>query len=124
VRVKVKNDQNLNETLERVFKHIESSAMGFPSENDLKGLFDDVDVNSNKLGATVIKRTELLVKLLEAIGDLNLGNFQVMNKTTDTKFFTNDAGLMLLKRFKAFYSILFPATLKKNKLLRVNKFII
>ena len=76
VRTKAKNDQNLNETLEQVFKHIESSAMGFDSENDLKGLFDDVDVNSNKLGATVAKRNELLVKLLEAIGDLNLGHFQ------------------------------------------------
>jgi len=76
VQTKAKNDQNLNETLERVFKHIESSAMGFDSEKDLKGLFDDVDVNSNKLGATVTKRNELLVKLLEAIGDLNLGNFQ------------------------------------------------
>jgi len=76
VRTKAKTDQNLNETLERVFKHIESSAMGFDSENDLKGLFDDVDVNSNKLGGTVVKRNELLVKLLDAIGDLNLGNFQ------------------------------------------------
>ncbi|MDR0206122.1 MAG: type I restriction-modification system subunit M [Bacteroidales bacterium] len=76
VRIKAKTDQNLNETLERVFKHIEGSAMGFDSENDLKGLFDDVDVNSNKLGGTVIKRNELLVKLLDAIGDLNLGNFQ------------------------------------------------
>jgi type I restriction enzyme M protein len=76
VRTKAKNDQNLNETLERVFKHIEGSAMGFDSESALKGLFDDVDVNSNKLGATVPKRNELLVKLLDAIGELNLGNFQ------------------------------------------------
>jgi len=76
VQTKAKNDQNLNETLERVFKHIEGSAMGFDSENDLKGLFDDVDVNSNKLGANVVKRNELLVKLLDAIGELDLGNFQ------------------------------------------------
>ena len=76
VRINARNDQNLNETLQRVFKHIESSAMGFDSENDLKGLFDDVDVNSNKLGATVFKRNELLAKLLESIGELNLGHFQ------------------------------------------------
>ena len=76
VWTKAKNDQNLNETLDRIFKHIESSAMGFESESDLKGLFDDVDVNSNKLGATVQKRNELLVKLFDAIGGLNLGNFQ------------------------------------------------
>ena len=30
----------------------------------LAGLFDDFDVNSNKLGATVAKRNEKLVKLL------------------------------------------------------------
>jgi len=76
VWAKAKNNQNLNETLEKVFKHIEGSAMGFDSESDLKGLFDDVDVNSNKLGATVTKRNELLVKLFDAIGGLNLGNFQ------------------------------------------------
>lgn len=76
VRAKAKNDQNLNETLEKVFKHIESSAVGFDSENDLKGLFDDVDVNSNKLGATVLKRNELLVKIIDSISELDLGNFQ------------------------------------------------
>ena len=76
VRKKAKNDANLNETLAAVFKHIESSAMGFESENDLKGLFDDVDVNGNKLGATVVQRNERLVKLLDAIGELTLGNFQ------------------------------------------------
>ena len=76
VQTKAKNDQNLNVTLGRVFKNIEHSAMGFDSENDLKGLFDDVDVNSNKLGSTVVKRNELLVKLLDAIGDLTLGNFR------------------------------------------------
>jgi type I restriction enzyme M protein len=76
VQRKAKADQNLNETLSRVFKHIESSAVGFDSENDLKGLFDDVDVNSNKLGATVQRRNELLVKIMDAISELDLGNFQ------------------------------------------------
>jgi type I restriction enzyme M protein len=75
VRAKAKNDENLNETLARVFKNIEGSAVGSPSEYDLKGLFDDLDVNSIKLGNTVIQRNEKLVKLLEAIGDLNLGEF-------------------------------------------------
>lgn len=75
VRLKAKNDQNLNETLAHIFRNIEGSAVGSPSEYDLRGLFDDLDVNSNKLGATVAKRNERLVKLLEAIGDLNLGDF-------------------------------------------------
>jgi type I restriction enzyme M protein len=75
VRAQAANDANLNETLARVFKNIEGSAVGSDSEDDLKGLFDDLDVNSSKLGSTVAKRNEKLVKLLDAIGDLPLGNF-------------------------------------------------
>jgi type I restriction enzyme M protein len=75
VRKKAPSDPNLNETLETVFKNIEASAKGADSENDMRGLFDDIDVNSNKLGATVTKRNEILVKLINAIGDLNLGNY-------------------------------------------------
>src|SRR5690625_4987052 len=50
--------------------------MGTDSEYDLKGLFDDLDVNSPKLGTTVAKRNKKLVELLNAIGDLPLGGFQ------------------------------------------------
>ena len=59
-----------------MFRDIEGSALGTASEDDFKGLFDDLDVNSNKLGATVAKRNEKLVKLLDAIGDLPLGDLQ------------------------------------------------
>jgi len=82
VRKKAKNDPNLNETLSKIFKNIENSAKGTESEDDLKGLFDDIDLNNNKLGATVTKRNELLVKILEAIGDLKLGEYQ--DNTNDT----------------------------------------
>lgn len=75
VRRRAANDVNLNETLERVFKNIEASAVGTSSEDDLKGLFDDLDVNSSKLGNSVAKRNEKLVKLLDAIGELALGKF-------------------------------------------------
>ena len=74
IRTRAGSDENLNESLERVFKNIEGSAAGADSEDDLKGLFDDLDINSAKLGPTVAKRNEKLVKLLEAIGDLNLGS--------------------------------------------------
>jgi type I restriction enzyme M protein len=74
VRDGARNDQNLNETLSRVFKDIEGSATGSDSEDDFKGLFDDLDVNSGKLGPTVVRRNEKLVKLLDAIGDLPLSN--------------------------------------------------
>lgn len=71
-----KNDENLNETLERAFHAIENSAIGAESEDDLKGLFADIDVNSPKLGATVAKRNEKLTALLESIGNMKLGNYQ------------------------------------------------
>ena len=56
VRARAPQDDNLNMTLEAVFRHIEDSAKGTESEDDFAGLFDDIDVNSNKLGATVPKR--------------------------------------------------------------------
>jgi len=67
-------DENLNETLERVFRHIEESAQGSKSEGSYAGLFDDYDVNSNKLGSTVAKRNEKLVKLLSGVANMNLGS--------------------------------------------------
>ena len=69
-------DENLNERLERIFNSIENSAKGSESEDDFKGLFDDFDVNSNKLGPTVAKRNERLAKLLLGIKNMNLGNIQ------------------------------------------------
>lgn len=74
VKAKAANDDNLNETLEAVFNGIENSAKGTSSENDMAGLFDDFDVNSNKLGATVAKRNEKLVKLINGVASMNLGN--------------------------------------------------
>ena len=76
VRARAARDENLNETLEKVFKHIEESAKGSVSEDDFAGLFDDIDVNSNKLGATVAKRNDKLVKLMNGIGEMKLGNYK------------------------------------------------
>ena len=69
-------NENLNEILQTTFKNIEASAIGSASEENFKGLFDDIDVNSNKLGPTVIKRNKRLKKLITVIGDMNLGNYQ------------------------------------------------
>ena len=76
---RAKNDENLNETLEKIFNDIEGSAKGQPSEGDFSGLFDDIDVNSNKLGATVQKRNEKLVKILEGIANINIGTYHENN---------------------------------------------
>lgn len=71
---KKKIKDNLNEFLELIFNHIENSAKGSSSENSFAGLFDDFDVNSNKLGATVAKRNERLAKLLNGVAGMNLGS--------------------------------------------------
>ena len=76
VRKRAPQDENLNETLEKVFNAIENSAKGSSSEGDFKGLFDDIDVNSNKLGATVTRRNEKLVKLMNGVGEMKLGDYQ------------------------------------------------
>lgn len=75
-----KTNPNLNETLSKIFKNIESSAVGYESEGDIRGLFDDIDVNSSKLGATVEKRNQLLVKLLDSIAQLRFGDDYGNNK--------------------------------------------
>jgi type I restriction enzyme M protein len=76
VRKRAKQEDNLNEILSGIFRNIENSAKGADSEDDIKGLFDDLDVNSNKLGQTVAKRNERLVKLLDAIGSLEVGKYE------------------------------------------------
>ena len=80
VRKRAKKDANLNETLQRVFTSIESSARGTSSEKNLKGLFADIDVNSPKLGDTVPKRNEMLCKILDKIGSLDLGGTYADNQ--------------------------------------------
>ena len=72
VRTRSASDENLNETLAQAFRSIEDSAKGSGSESDLRGLFDDVDVNATKLGNTVAERNAKLVKIMESIGDLPL----------------------------------------------------
>lgn len=75
VHAHARDDENLNETLEQVFRNIEASAIGTAAEDDLKGLFDDFDVNSPKLGNSVAQRNDKLAKLLDAVGQLSFGEF-------------------------------------------------
>lgn len=74
VRKRAKSDENLNETLEKIFRNIENSARGTRSEKNFSGLFNDFDVNSNKLGSNVEKRNEKLIKLIDGIGNMKLGS--------------------------------------------------
>ncbi len=75
IRKGADKNENLNVVISNVFNNIESSARGTASEDDVKGLFDDFTID-NKLGNTVDERNKKLVKLLNAIGDLNFGNYE------------------------------------------------
>lgn len=72
VHAKARQDQNLNETLANVFKAFEESARGTDSEANVKGLFDDFVLDSNKLGVSPAARHENLLKLMDAVADMNL----------------------------------------------------
>lgn len=71
-----KNNENLNTDLANIFKEIEASAIGFPSEDDIKGLFEDVDTTSNRLGATVAEKNKRLTDILTGIGEINFEKFE------------------------------------------------
>lgn len=75
VRKNADKNENLNVVISNIFNNIESSARGTASEDDVKGLFDDFRID-NKLGNTVDERNQKLVKLLNAIGDLNFGDYE------------------------------------------------
>ena len=72
VRARADKDDNLNETLERVFANIEASAASGDAENDFAGLFDDFDVNAKAIGETVAKRNKVLVELLNGVAQMPL----------------------------------------------------
>ncbi len=74
------NDENLNMTLSEVFKAIEASAVGTPSEDDMKGLFSDFNVNNSQLGGDVKTRNKLIAKVLLKVRDMDLGESFMENK--------------------------------------------
>lgn len=69
-------NENLNTDLAEIFKAIEASAVGSDSENDIKGLFDDLDTTSNRLGGSVAEKNKRLADILKGIAEINFGNFE------------------------------------------------
>lgn len=70
------SNENLNTDLANIFNAIEKSAIGYPSEDDIKGLFEDLDTTSNKLGATVAEKNKRLCDILTGIDKINFGKFE------------------------------------------------
>ena len=67
-------DENLNMTLSNIFREIEGSAIGTDSEDDMKGLFSDFNVDSTQLGGDVRTRNKLIAKVLLKVNDMDLGD--------------------------------------------------
>jgi type I restriction enzyme M protein len=67
---------NLNTDLKAIFDAIESSANGYPSEEDIKGLFADFDTTSTRLGNTVENKNSRLASVLKGVAELNFGGFE------------------------------------------------
>ncbi|PMC80902.1 type I restriction-modification system subunit M [Anaerococcus hydrogenalis] len=71
-----RENENLNTDLANIFKSIEKSAIGYQSEDDIKGLFEDVDTTSNRLGGSVLEKNKRLADILTGIGEINFEKFE------------------------------------------------
>lgn len=76
VVAKANTNDNLNTDLKSIFTAIEGSALGYESEEDIKGLFDDFDTTSNRLGKTVKDKNSRLAAVLKGVNDLDFGHFE------------------------------------------------
>ena len=70
------DDTELNVTLKDVFTKIEESAMGTASEEAIRGLFDDMDTTSNRLGETASEKSTRLLKILKGVNEINFSDFE------------------------------------------------
>lgn len=75
VAAKASTNENLNTELAKIFAAIETSAVGYPSERDIRGLFADFDTTSNRLGNTVKDKNARLAAVLKGVADLDFGTF-------------------------------------------------
>jgi len=76
VETNANDNDNLNTDLKEIFTDIQNSANGYPSEQDIKGLFDDFDTTSSRLGNTVEEKNKRLAAVLHGIAELNFGAFE------------------------------------------------
>lgn len=71
-------DTFILENLKNVLNSIEQTSMGTASEDDFKGLFDDVDLTSSKLGRSENKKNEVIVEVVTLLSGIDF-------KIEDTK---------------------------------------
>jgi type I restriction enzyme M protein len=76
VAANANTNERLNTDLAAIFSAIENSALGYPSERDIRGLFADFDTTSNKLGNTVKDKNTRLAAVLKGVAELSFGDFE------------------------------------------------
>lgn len=87
VAAKASTNESLNTDLAKIFSVIESSAIGYPSERDIRGLFADFDTTSNRLGNTVKDKNARLAAVLKGVAGLNFGDFEGNHNTSSKTAF-------------------------------------
>jgi type I restriction enzyme M protein len=75
VAANANTNERLNTDLAAIFSAIETSALGYPSEHDIRGLFTDFDTTSNRLGNTVKDKNSRLAAVLKGVAELDFGHF-------------------------------------------------
>ncbi len=75
VAASANTNDSLNTDLAAIFSAIETSALGYPSERDIRGLFADFDTTSNRLGNTVKDKNARLAAVLKGVAELDFGDF-------------------------------------------------
>lgn len=61
------------EMLQNAINEVQNSTLGKESESDFKGLFEDLDLQSSRLGNTVAKRSELIAKVILSLSNIDFG---------------------------------------------------
>lgn len=88
-------DTYILDELQRILNHIEQSTMGTASEEDFNALFEDIDLNSTKLGRTAAARNEIVVQILAYLDEID---FRLQDTEADV---LGDAYEYLISNFAA-----------------------
>ena len=95
------SNESLNTDLAKIFSAIETSAVGYPSEHDIRGLFADFDTTSNRLGNTVKDKNTRLAAVLKGVAELDFGNFGGSDFETNQIDLFGDAYEFLISNYAA-----------------------
>jgi type I restriction enzyme M protein len=94
-------NESLNTDLAKIFSAIETSAVGYPSERDIRGLFADFDTTSNRLGNTVKDKNTRLAAVLKGVAELDFGDFEGGDFEKHTIDLFGDAYEFLISNYAA-----------------------